>query len=85
MKKPENKDKKVIKYTIKNKEAFDSIWKDLVVLARSRPKDKFALVIGLKERGNVVAVTGDGTNDAPALSKADVGFAMNKVGTEIAK
>lgn len=58
---------------------------DLVVLARSRPADKFALVIGLKERGHVVAVTGDGTNDAPALSKADVGFAMNIAGTEIAK
>ena len=83
--KPENKGKKLIKYTIKNGEVFDKLYKDLCVLARSRPKDKFALVIGLKERGNVVAVTGDGTNDAPALSKADVGFAMNIAGTEIAK
>jgi Ca2+ transporting ATPase len=56
-----------------------------VVLARSRPEDKYALVIGLKERNNVVAVTGDGTNDAPALRKADVGFAMGIAGTEIAK
>ena len=55
------------------------------MLARSRPEDKYALVIGLKERHNVVAVTGDGTNDAPALSKADVGFAMNIAGTEVAK
>jgi len=55
------------------------------VLARSRPEDKYALIVGLKERDNVVAVTGDGTNDAPALKKADVGFAMGIAGTEIAK
>jgi Ca2+ transporting ATPase len=56
-----------------------------VVLAWSRPEDKYALVVGLKERKNVVAVTGDGTNDAPALRKANVGFAMGITGTEIAK
>lgn len=55
------------------------------MLARSRPEDKYALVVGLKERNNVVAVTGDGTNDAPALRKANVGFAMGIAGTEIAK
>ena len=55
------------------------------MLARSRPEDKYALIVGLKERDNVVAVTGDGTNDAPALKKADVGFAMGIAGTEIAK
>jgi len=70
--------------TIANKEAFDKIYKHLDVLARSRPDDKYALVTGLIERGCVVAVTGDGTNDAPALKKADVGFAMNS-GTAVAK
>lgn len=71
--------------TILNGEAFDKIQANLLVLARSRPEDKYALVTGLKERGNVVAVTGDGTNDAPALKKADVGFAMGIAGTEVAR
>ena len=67
--------------TIANGEEFDKIKDNLLVLARSRPEDKYALVTGLRERGNVVAVTGDGTNDAPALKKADVGFAMGIAGT----
>eukprot|EP00744_Colponema_vietnamica_P000450 GILI01000815.1.p2 GENE.GILI01000815.1~~GILI01000815.1.p2 ORF type:complete len:1124 (+),score=399.86 GILI01000815.1:165-3536(+) len=71
--------------TIKNAEEFDKIWPNLEVLARSRPEDKYCLVTGLIERGQVVAVTGDGTNDAPALKKADVGFAMGLTGTEVAK
>lgn len=52
----------------------------LKVLARSRPNDKYIMVSGLKQLGDIVAVTGDGTNDAPALKRADVGFAM-KTGT----
>ncbi len=71
--------------TIANGEEFDKIKDRLLVLARSRPEDKYCLVTGLKERGNVVAVTGDGTNDAPALKKADVGFAMGICGTEVAR
>ena len=57
----------------------------LQVLARSSPDDKRKLVKRLKEMGETVAVTGDGTNDAPALKAADVGFAMNIAGTEVAK
>ena len=70
---------------VKNIQEFKSIWKNLRVLARSRPEDKYLLVTGLKEMGDVVAVTGDGTNDAPALKKADVGFAMGITGTDVAK
>lgn len=66
-------------------EKFKEILQDLCVLARSRPEDKYALVTGLKELNNTVAVTGDGTNDAPALKKADIGFAMGIAGTELAR
>ncbi|OAA62641.1 p-type calcium transporter [Niveomyces insectorum RCEF 264] len=57
----------------------------LHVLARSSPEDKRILVQRLKEQGETVAVTGDGTNDAPALKLADVGFSMGISGTEVAK
>lgn len=57
----------------------------LRVLARSSPEDKRILVRALKEMGDVVAVTGDGTNDAPALKLADVGFSMGITGTEVAR
>ena len=58
---------------------------NLQVLARSSPDDKRILVVLLQELGGIVAVTGDGTNDAPALSTADVGFSMGIAGTEVAK
>ena len=54
-------------------------------MARSRPTDKYAMIVGLKDCEHIVAVTGDGTNDAPALKKADVGFAMGISGTQVAK
>jgi P-type Ca2+ transporter type 2C len=57
----------------------------LRVLARSSPEDKLTLVSLLKGQGEVVAVTGDGTNDAPALKESDVGLAMGIAGTEVAK
>lgn len=73
------------KEVIANVRAFREIVKELRVLARSTPMDKYILVTGLKNEGNVVAVTGDGTNDAAALKKANVGFAMGIAGTEVAK
>jgi len=54
-------------------------------MARSQPDDKFMLVDGLIKIGRTVAVTGDGTNDAPALNRSDVGFAMGITGTDVAK
>lgn len=57
----------------------------LRVLARSSPEDKRILVETLRTAGEVVAVTGDGTNDAPALKLADVGFSMGISGTEVAR
>ena len=83
--KANNTDKKPIKNdTIKDKARFQDLTKNLKVMARSQPIHKYALVLGLKEMNKVVAVTGDGTNDAPALSKSDVGFSMFD-GTDIAK
>ncbi|XP_031238703.1 plasma membrane calcium-transporting ATPase 4 isoform X1 [Mastomys coucha] len=71
-------------------EKLDKIWPRLRVLARSSPTDKHTLVKGIidstvGDQRQVVAVTGDGTNDGPALKKADVGFAMGIAGTDVAK
>lgn len=62
--------------TVGDVEKMKIIRNKLKVLARSRPNDKYVIVSGLRQLGDIVAVTGDGTNDTPALRKADVGFAM---------
>eukprot|EP00835_Amoeboradix_gromovi_P001929 NODE_99_length_20944_cov_0.552746.p1 type:complete len:912 gc:universal NODE_99_length_20944_cov_0.552746:14671-17406(+) len=64
---------------------MDKVVPKLQVLARSSPLDKQLLVEKLKKLGEVVAVTGDGTNDGAALKAADVGFSMGISGTEVAK
>ncbi|KAJ5514091.1 hypothetical protein N7463_003643 [Penicillium fimorum] len=64
---------------------MDEVVPRLQVLARSSPDDKRILVERLKALGETVAVTGDGTNDGPALRTADVGFSMGIAGTEVAK
>jgi Ca2+-transporting ATPase len=67
-----------------NEEEAMAISKILTVMFRARPTDKLRLVTLLQKAGEVVAVTGDGTNDAPALNKANVGLAMGS-GTSIAR
>ena len=68
-----------------SEDEMDEVIPRLEVLARSSPHDKELLVKRLKQLGETVAVTGDGTNDGPALKSADVGFSMGIAGTEVAK
>ncbi len=66
-------------------EEFSKVLPSVRVIARSTPLLKMRVVKELKAKGNVVAVTGDGINDAPALKNADVGIAMGISGTEVSK
>lgn len=68
-----------------SEKARDSVADKISVMGRSSPNDKLLFVQSLRRRGHVVAVTGDGTNDAPALHEADIGLSMGIQGTEVAK
>ncbi|KAG0047246.1 hypothetical protein BGZ83_007676, partial [Gryganskiella cystojenkinii] len=73
------------KFRALSPDEMDAVIPRLQVLARSSPEDKKILVGRLKAMGETVAVTGDGTNDGPALKMSDVGFSMGIAGTEVAK
>ena len=65
--------------------AFDRAVSGCTIFARTRPDQKYAIVEALRRAGEIVAMTGDGINDAPALRRADLGVAMGRRGTEIAR
>lgn len=70
---------------VKHLDWFEQNIDSIRVMARSQPMDKFTMVTGLMQLDHIVAVTGDGANDASALSKSNVGFAMGIAGTQAAK